>query len=56
MRPNILIAKQSLRRDKLCLHIHVPGIRIPGQLPIEMETAEELHAYIDPETCTADAR
>ena len=40
MRPNILIPKQSLRRDKFRLHIHMPRIRVPGQLPIEMETAE----------------
>lgn len=40
MRPNVLIPKQPFRRDKFRLHIHVPRIRVPGQLPIEMEAAE----------------
>lgn len=33
------------------VHINAPGIRIPRNLPIEMQAAKQFHTDIDPKAC-----
>lgn len=37
------------------IHVDPPRVRIPGDLPVEMQTAEDLHADVEPEARSADA-
>ena len=47
-----LLASRFRRVAKV--HIHPPIVRIPRHLPIEVQTAEQLHAHIKPEAGIAD--
>ena len=50
--PELLTIRRGLSRK---VHVDAPGIGIPGDLPIEVETAEHFHADVDPEAGSSHA-
>lgn len=36
------------------IHINSPIVRIPGNLPVEVEATQELHPHVQPEACVPD--
>lgn len=52
IRPDLFLAGGSLTRE---VHIDTPLVRVPSYLPVEVQTAEELHADVEPKACGSNA-